>query len=370
MDFKPFKMAQYSAQLTARLGHQPLRNIHSSNPQPWDWAELSNMVEVDLGAWLTQAPLHYESTQGHEVVRDMLVQQLYPSLKPADVVLTAGAQEGIFLVMQSVLNPGDEVITFTPCFEPLVQMAKDAGARVTTLPLNPDNGWQIDWPALQSAISAATQMLIINFPHNPTGTQLSQNELARLVSLCEQHGCWLFADEVFRGLEHEGTARLSSAAEQYDRAISMGVASKALALPGVRVGWLACQNPSLIQQLMTVKSHLSICQSSLDAQLCQAILPHTTQLWQRNVSIIESNKAQLHELLQYHPHFHWQRPAASATAFIQYRGANLTRLLDRWAEQWGLVVLPNEVFLTDVAGFRLALGQTDAAAAYERLFTL
>ena len=370
MDFKPFKMAQYSAQLTARLGHQPPHNLHSSNPQAWEWAELSDLLDCDLASWLNQSPLQYESVQGHAAVRDLLCQQLYPTLKTADVVLTSGAQEGIFLVMQALLQAGDEVITFTPCFEPLVQVAIDAGARVKTLPLAAQSGWQIDWPALQAALSGRTKLLVINFPHNPTGTQLSETDFQRLVALCEQHGCWLFADEVFRGLEHEGTTRLSNAAEQYGRAISMGVVSKALALPGVRVGWLACQDQALVQQLMTVKSHLSICQSSLDAQLCQAILPHSELVWQHNVAIIQANKTWLQQRLRNHPEFHWQAPQASATAYLQYRGEDLDSMLINWAKDWGVMVLPGPVFLTEEPGFRLTLGRQDAIPFYQQLFKL
>ncbi|WP_223787713.1 pyridoxal phosphate-dependent aminotransferase [Marinicella meishanensis] len=368
MDFKPFKMAQYSARLSARLG-LPLQNLHSSNPQPWTWDELSTLTNTDLAAWLTQAPLHYEAVQGHPQLRAMLCQHLYPSLSANDVVLTAGAQEGIFLVMQALLKPGDEVITFSPGFEPLAQVAADAGAQVKILPLVADQGWHIDWPALEQALSDAPRLLVINFPHNPTGAQLSEGDLRRLVNLCEQRGCWLLADEVFRGLEHAGTARLSNAAELYDRAISMGVVSKALALPGVRLGWLAAQSQSLRDQLLVVKSHVSICQSSLDAHLCQAIVPHMATLWRRKVAIIEQNKALLNQRLQEHPKFHWQAPQAAATAFIQYRGDDLERLLQKWAADWGWLVLPNAVFLTDEAGFRLTLGAPDMGPIYQQMFT-
>ena len=364
MNFKPFKMAQFSAQWP--LGK--LHNMHSSNPEPWTWDELSEAIETDLYSILNNTSFAYEPVQGNQTVREQISQLYHSGLSVADITLTSGAQEGIFLVMQALLNPGDHVITFSPCFEPLTQVAIDAGAQVSTLPLDEINGWTINWDLLENSFNESTKLVVINFPHNPTGAHISEAELLQLIKLCEQHNCWLFSDEVFRGLEHLTADRISCAADLYDKAITMGVLSKALALPGVRLGWLSCQNNDLNRQILTIKSHLSICQSSLDAQLCQAIIPHSELMWQRSVGIINRNKANLAELLASNQAFKWHAPKASATAFIQCHDSEATDLCQLWGTHHRLLLLPNEVFLTRHSGFRLTLGSQRIQPKYKQLF--
>ena len=358
-------MATIIGQLNQQSPTGTLQNWHSSNPQPMDWDALAQLTGVDFGHSLMQAPLGYEAVAGRPGLRRMLCEQYYPNLDAAHLVTTSGAQEGIFLVMQALLQPGDQVITFTPCFEPLVTVAAETGAEVTTLPLTESNeaGWSIDWQQLDQTMGPDTKMLVINFPHNPTGCHISQAEMDKLVTCCEQHGCWLLSDEVFRGLEPQPEQRLAPAATLYDRAISLGVMSKALGLPGIRLGWLATQNQALIQRLSEIKSHLSICQSSLDAELSQVIIPHSEAIWQHHVNRINSNKAALNKIIQDHDDFSWHQPTAAATGFIQLNTEKGQDYAFQLAKAHQVMVLPNEAFLTDRQGFRITLGGTDPSQA-------
>lgn len=366
MKFSAFKMAQFSAQWPPGS----LENMHSSNPAPLNWLELSHLLGMDLNGLMQKTPFNYEPTQGNAVLREQISTAYFTEINTDDVVLTSGAQEAIFLVMQALLSPGDQVITFTPSFEPLVKVAEEIGANVAALPLDESKGWAIDWEQLKSTFSNNTQLLVINFPHNPTGKTISSDELKRLVSWCQKHDCWLFSDEVFRGLEHANADKTPAAADLYDKAISMGVMSKALALPGIRLGWLVSRNIKLIEQLMAIKSHLSICQSSLDAQLCQAIIPSSEKLWQRNLKIILSNKALINQLLSNHDTMTWHEPTGSATAFIQLKNQSGESYAQDLAQHKGLLVLPDSVFLTQQRGFRLTLGRIDSDSLFEQIFAV
>ncbi|TDR19331.1 aspartate/methionine/tyrosine aminotransferase [Marinicella litoralis] len=351
-------MAQFSGQWPAGSLH----NMHSSNPQPMTWDEVAELTQVDVVAVLKNAPLGYESSQGNEKLRHSLSLHYHKQIKTNDIVLTSGAQEGIFLTMHALLDPGDHVVVITPCFEPLHKVAHDLGAKVSTCQLKPQDQWRIDWPALTSCLKPETKLLIINFPHNPTGSHISSADLQRIVELCEKNHCWLFSDEVFRGLEHQVKHRLTSAADLYHKAIAIGVVSKALGLPGIRVGWVSTQNQSLVDKIMVIKSHLSICQSSLDAQLCQTLVPHSERLWQRHVEIIKTNKALVEKYLDGHSQLHWHPPQASATGFVQLKNKVAAGFVDDLAKQSSIMVMPNEVFLTQQQGFRLTLGQKGSAS--------
>ena len=357
------------AEISGRLAnHSPtgnLQNWHSSNPQPMGWEALSQLTGVDFGHTLMRAPMGYEALAGRPSLRRVLCEQHYPNLDAENLVTTSGAQEGIFLVMQALLQPGDQVIAFTPCFEPLVTVAAEAGAEVITLPLTASSeaGWTIDWQQLARTVSPDTKMLVINFPHNPTGCHISQTELDKLVAWCDGQGCWLFSDEVFRGLEHQPEQRIAPAATLYDRAISMGVMSKALGLPGIRLGWIATQNQALINRVTTIKSHLSICQSSLDAEMSQAIIPHSEAIWQHHVNRINNNKDAMHEIIQDDALFSWHKPVAAATGFVQLNGVKGEDFADQMATTHQIMVLPNVAFLTELQGFRITLGGTDPSKA-------
>lgn len=366
MNFEPFKMAQFSRQWPAGS----LQNIHSSNPQPFSWEELEALIDTDLSAQLKKTSLAYESTQGDETLRELICHQFYTNRSAQELVITSGAQEAIFLVMNALLTTGDHAITFSPCFEPLVTVAKNTGAEVTTLSLLADQSWSINWQQLENSFRNNTRLLIINFPHNPTGAQLNAEELQRLIQLCDQHNCWLFSDEVFRGLEHNPINRLPAASDLYAQAISLGVMSKAHALPGIRLGWLCTQNENLLQKLLTIKSHLSICQSSLDAQICKTIIPHSQKIWQRNLAIIKQNKTQLESSIKNHPVFHWQSPKASATCFVQLNNQSAMTFTTRMADEHQLLLMPNDMFLSEHQGFRLSLGIRPTSFDLKKLINL
>jgi len=355
MNFSPFLMAQFNAKWQAGS----LQNWHSSNPQPFDWHELEALTKTDLARYLKKTPLTYEPMQGDETLRSLLIQHYHSTQTvqtAQNVMLTSGAQEAIFLVMNALLSNGDHAITFSPCFEPLVTVAQNTGADVTTLPLQAEKAWSIDWPQLEASFRNNTRVLIINFPHNPTGSHIKKSELLRLLDLCDKHNCWLFSDEVFRGLEHDSQFRLPVASDLYDKAIAMGVMSKALALPGIRLGWLSTQNVNVLQKMITIKSHLSICQSSLDTQVCQAIIPHSELIWQRNLAIITKNKKHIEDGIVNHPSFHWQAPKASATGFIQLKHQSALTFTIKVADKKKILLMPNEMFLCDHQGFRISLG--------------
>lgn len=363
MNFKPFKMAQISAQWPAG----DLVNLHSSNPEPFTWHELSTLIGIDLTTQTESTTLGYESTQGNIKLRSLIAELYHSHVLCEQIILTSGAQEGIFMVMQALLQPGDEVIGFTPCFEPLAQVAKQAKAKVTLLPLDATNQWQINWQQLEDTLSAKTKLLVINFPHNPTGAHITADELSRLIKMCQKYDCWLLSDEVFRGLEHNPKDHLNSAADLYDKGIALGVVSKSLALPGIRLGWITTQCNDLIQQIMNIKSYLSICQSSLDVEMCLNILPHSKKIWQRNCDIIKKNKYFLELHLENHPSFTWHKPNAAATAFIQFTSPSDKNTAQIWAEKYRIATLPHQAFLTRHNGFRLTLGARGIEKHYHQI---
>lgn len=357
-------MATYSQQWNTA----DATNMHSSNPEPLTWSELHDMIGFDPLSKLKESSLEYTSTQGNAELRELIVKQYHSDIvTKEDVVLTCGAQEGIFAVMNALLDYEDEVIGFTPCFEPLYSVAHQLGAQVSLLALESNNQWQIDWDMLEKKINHKTKLIVINFPHNPTGAHITESELNKIIDLCRKYDCWLFSDEVFRGLEHDTKDLIPAAVDLYDKAISMGVMSKSLALPGIRLGWLVTRNQKLVQSLMQVKSHLSICQSALDTQLALTLIPHSETILKRNTDIINSNKAWLSQRLKDHSELFWQPPKAAATGYIQLKNYDADEKSKDWLEKYNFMVMPGQAFLTKNSGFRLTLGKKNSKIYFQTL---
>ena len=118
-------------------------------------------------------------------------------------------------------------------------------------------GLCFDVSDLERLATPETRMVVMNFPHNPTGQLLTKDELGRIVSTCRAAGCWLFSDEMYRGLElHPGAEAQQSASDLYEKAISLSGVSKTIGLPGLRIGWLASKDRAVLQRVLELKGTL------------------------------------------------------------------------------------------------------------------
>lgn len=350
-----------------------LINLHSSHPAPLTPVQLANIVELDTQAFIEALSQDYAPVIGSEDVRQAILTAHYNHITAHDILTTCGAQEAICITMQALLQKGDQVVCLTPVFAPLYQQAKMIGADVHTVPLLSDQAWAIDWPALKKAVHKRTRMLIINFPHNPTGCHIDEHALQDLIDLCRQHDCWLLSDEVFRGLEHQSQQRLPAAVELYEKAISIAVMSKAYGMPAIRLGWIACRRAEVRARMDNVKRHLSICGSRLDEQAAGQILPHSQAIFDHHRRQLKHNRTLLAEQLRHLPQLACHLPQAGATCFVQLPANPKTSALSgdafarQLARQHGLLVLPDSCFVTDIPGFRLSIADAAMADYYPQL---
>ncbi len=334
--------------------------LHSSNPHPFTLGELEALLQEEILSISPDTSLGYGSDTGYPPLRQALVEYLYPSLKADNLLTCAGAQEGIYVAMHALLKAGDNVVAFTPIFEPLIATAQQIGCNIEWLPLDSKNEWQIDFHKLSEVLAADTKMLIINYPHNPTGALLGKEEFQTILSLCEQHNIWLFSDEVFRGLEHNKADRLPTVAECYHKGISLGVLSKAFGLPAIRVGWLASQNEAFLKRCKTIKSYLSICNDQLGEMAAIAVIKQAETIFKFHQQRLVSNLRLLESLKQNHE-IDFQTPKAGCTVFTSLNAHNIQseKFAEILVKQAGLMVLPNNAFCTTHNAIRLGFGMKD-----------
>jgi len=195
--------------------------------------------------------LGYTESQGAPALRERIA-GLYASVSPDQVIGLGAPEEGILITMHALLESGDEVVVLTPCYDSLANVVEYLGCRVARWalveaaePPEGPGGWRLDLDALERLVTPRTKLVIVNFPHNPTGYLPSHDEWRAIVRIVERAGAWLFCDEMYRGLEYDPVARLPSGCDVYEHAITLSGLSKAYGLPGLRTGWLALQDRSL-----------------------------------------------------------------------------------------------------------------------------
>ena len=157
----------------------------------------------------------------------------------SQVLVTAGATEGIASVVLALCEPGDEVVTFEPYYDSYAATIALAGAvRRTSVLRFPD--FAVDEESLRAAFSPRTRLVLLNSPHNPTGKVFTRAELELVCALAREHGAWVVTDEVyehltFDGVEHVPVATLPGMA---DRTISISSSGKTFSATGWKVGWV------------------------------------------------------------------------------------------------------------------------------------
>lgn len=309
--------------------------------------------------------LNYASSSGDIDLREQIADQ-YPGLSVDDIATFAGAQEAIFVVYHALLSPGDLIQAISPHFGPLHLVAEGLGAKIDIQPMDfssvdSNTGvWSLNIDQWCNQQNASAVLSVINFPHNPTGAMVTQQELERMVASCEEKDCWLFSDEVFRGLEYSEQDRLSPVASLYDKGISLGVMSKAYGLGGVRVGWIACRNRALHKRILEIKEYLSICNGRTDELLARIalrngawILDKNRQLSQQNLKILEDNRSVL-------SHLRWSSPKAGFLMYPQVVGVDSSgTFVQEMLEKSETLVFPGHCFGTGANHFRIGYGRKE-----------
>lgn len=303
-----------------------------------DLLELAGMTMADLGTqWLG-----YTESQGHPDLRGLVAAQIGGAVTAQDVVVLATPEEGIYLTMRTLLEPRDHVVVLTPAYNSLLNVAEHVSGNVSRWEIEATAvSFQLDLNKLANLLTDETKLLIVNFPHNPTGLLPTPEEFAQIIALARQHDVWLFCDEMYRGLELDGRSPLPSAITQYEKSIVLSGLSKTQGLPGLRSGWLLVRDESLRAALINWKHYTSICPPTPSEFLAMAALRAHDKLVARNVAIITQNLQAADAFFARWPQlFTWRRPSAGSVALVETAVPSTTTYCIQLAEEAGVLFLP------------------------------
>ena len=306
--------------------------------------------------------LGYTETFGAPDLR-AAVAGTYRQQTAEDILCFAGASEGIFAANQVLLDNDSHAIVVTPNYQSHESLPQ-AICSATGVPLDPADNWSLDIDRVAAAIRPETRLITINFPHNPTGAILSRDRYTALIELARHHGIYILHDEIFNGLGHKDTEHLPFIADVYERGLSLGVMSKSYGLPGLRIGWIACQDRSVLADMERLKHYLSICNSGPSERLALIALKQRDRLLARNCAIVDENLPKWTSFFDRYPQlFDWQKPDGSCMAYPRYLGSDgVDALCKRLVEEAGVLLLPSTIYRSELGEtptdrFRIGLGR-------------
>ncbi|MCX6038616.1 MAG: aminotransferase class I/II-fold pyridoxal phosphate-dependent enzyme [Chloroflexi bacterium] len=362
MQLTPFKLERYFARYEFNVKYL----LCSSDCESLSVGDLL-AFEPEADEGLKRHWLGYTESSGAPSLRQE-ISRIYTGIQPEQVLVHSGAEEAIFLFMHAMLQPGDHIIVHWPCYQSLFEIARSIGCEVTFWEARLQNEWALDLDELKRSLRPNTRAVIVNTPHNPTGTLMPQTDYRALNELVQERDLLLFSDEVYRELEYDPADRLPSACELNQSAVSLGVMSKTYGLAGLRIGWIATHNAPVYARMAALKDYTTICSSAPSEYLSELALRHRGQISGRNLQIIHDNLSLLDGFFSARAdRFEWVRPKAGPIAFPRLIGEDVEQFCHQLVTNSGVLLLPGTMYDHPGNHFRLGFARKNMPQALAQL---
>ena len=320
-------------------------NLSESGVHPLRLQEIVETADLDD---LLGQELGYTQTNGTIQLRER-VAALYDGASAANVLVTNGGSEANFVTCWHLIEPGDEVVVIQPTYMQIPGLVRSFGATVREVWLEDSHQtpmrWRLDLDAVRGAVTPRTRCIAVCNPNNPTGARLDEAEVAELCALAENLGCWVLADEIYRGAELDGRDT-PSAWGRHDRVIVTGGLSKAYGLPGLRIGWIA--GPAeLVEQLWGRHDYTTIAPGAVNDLLARLALDPSRRgrLIARTRARLRENQALVRTWVSEQHGVRQIPPEAGAVTLVRYPGARLSaELAETLRATHGVLVVPGVHF--------------------------
>jgi aspartate/methionine/tyrosine aminotransferase len=329
--------------------------------------ELLELADLTTRQMWDKLRLGYTESAGDPALRAEIC-RTYESIEIEDV-LEAVPEEAIFLAMNAMLRAGDRVVSVWPVYQSLYSIARSLGCAVDVWPVECKAGrWNVDLERLEDLLTGA-RMLVLNFPHNPTGFLPDQKTFEEILSIADRKRVFVFSDEMYRLLEHREEDRLPAVCDRLERAVSLSGLSKAYGLPGLRVGWLASQDIGFIQRCQSLKDYTTICASAPAEILGLVALRSRKVIVGRCLGIVQRNLALARDFFRSQPAlFDWIDPQGGSTVFPLWKGAEtVDNFCAEALEKRGVMIVPGTMFDASGNHFRIGLGRSNFPSALDAL---
>lgn len=339
--FEPFVMER----MMGKWENEVRYNLSESGVHPLKLGELMAMAGRSVDE-LAEIEINYPQANGTKELRRTIA-AFYPKAGEDNVLVTTGAAEANYLIIHTLLEPGDEAVVMRPNYLQVWGVAKNRGAKIKDFDLIEDKGWAPDLDQLAAAATAKTKLIAVCNPNNPTGRILTATEMKAIVAVAERVGAWLLVDEVYAGAERETDTVTPTFYGMYDKVLAVGSMSKAYGLPGLRTGWVVGPTKQL-DDMWARHDYITITGTMLSDKLTTIalskdvrpkILARTRRFIREGYPVLQKWAAQHGNTIQIYP------SQAAAIAFMRYnRSINSTELVTRLRDEKSVLIVPGDQF--------------------------
>ena len=316
-------------------------DIGSSGVENYSFAEIRRMLGIDFDE-IDHIVFNDSQTLGGDGLRRAIADRLAGG-RFESVMVTHGSTDANHLTMTTLLEPGDEVLVLDPCYQQLYGIAEAIGCRLHRWPLAYERGFRPDFDQLDQLIGPATKMVVVNFPHNPTGASITREEQKRLIAAADRVGAYLVWDGAFAEITYDEPPLPEPL--EYPRAISMGTLSKAYGLPGLRVGWCLAA-PELLERFVCVRDYTTLHLSPLVEFIAQRSIERGDLLVRRRVEQARVHRDLVGEwLTDPERGVDWVPPRGGVSAFVRFRDfVDVEGFCHRLAREKRVLLVPGGCF--------------------------
>lgn len=309
---------------------------------------LDELLEKDELEKLISIRLGYGQTNGSVELRDS-ISAMYPGTDRNNILVTNGSIEANFVAMWSLLERGDEMVLMLPNYMQIWGLTRSFDVNVRPFWLKEELCWQPDLDELRSYVNPRTKMIAVCNPNNPTGALLNDEAREEILRLARENDCWLYADEIYRGAELSGQLT-ESFYGCYEKTIVAGGLSKAYALPGLRIGWLAGPHRE-IEEAWSRRDYITIATTpisnrvatlALQPVLRNRILDRNRNMLKENLELLTTWTNNHDDLFSYHP------PKAGGMIFMRYHmDINSSELIEKIRKEKSTFIVAGDCFGMD-----------------------
>jgi aspartate/methionine/tyrosine aminotransferase len=290
--------------------------------------------------------LNYGDIHGSERLKNAIC-TMYKTQTPSNITITHGAIGANQLVMISVLERNDKVVSVVPTYQQHYSIPKAFGANVKMYFLKEEDNWLPNLAELEQIVGDDTKLICINNPNNPTGAVISDSMLKKIVEIAKKSDAYVLCDEVYRGLNHEGNPFSTSIVDVYEKGISSGSMSKVFSLAGLRLGWIAA-NENIIAEINHQREYNTISVGILDDYFATIAIENKEKIIKRNLEKIKFGKKIITDWANSESKVNLVVPQGGTTAFVKYDlDISSIQLCRKLQEETGVLILPGETLEMD-----------------------
>ncbi|HZH92678.1 MAG TPA: aminotransferase [Tissierellaceae bacterium] len=315
MKIKPFKVEQWMNDYEM----DAIYNIAETCVDAMSLSELIQLSGEDKDSLLDDIldmKMTYGYITGNPRLKDA-ISSLYKGIGRDHILTTNGGIGANNLVLTTIVEPGDKVVSIIPTYQQLYSIPESLGADVHIMYLQKEKNFLPDMEKLKEMVDADTKIICLNNPNNPTGALIPDHMMEEIVDLAKSVDAYILCDEVYRGLNQDGSYH-KSIVELYDKGIGTSSMSKVFSLAGLRLGWLVTRDKELMERLFSHRDYSIISCGVVDEVFGALALENKDKVLDRNLKIIRDNLRILDDWIKTHERFSYVKPIAGTTALVFY----------------------------------------------------